>query len=159
MYSFFSDPSLCAYKYDKITSATMQDFPVAKKLASAFHTRRFFSVANYQNKAVYLTGGKTCCDLLTSIIVFQLDSETFIEGPPINIGRRSHSSTSSGHIVAIFGGWNNNDQYFSSIEYLDVIVNDRWQFLNDFVTIIPRMRALFIPISPTKFIVCGGISK
>ena len=128
-------------------------------MAIANHDREDFSVANYKNEAIYITGGDIANDRTTnSVVVFDLVTCTFHAGVPMQKSRESHSSTSAGYMIAVFGGCDDDGRKLSSIEILDIKAGNRspsWQFMN-VKAFTRREYPLTCPIGESKILVCGG---
>ena len=94
--------------------------PVVKKLPSLWRKARDFSVANFKNKKIILSGGFDQAATLVSI--YDLELSTWSKAPPMNYGREDHASCCLGDKVYVFSGFENQ----GSIESLDVIHGQEW---------------------------------
>ena len=155
LYIFAKTP-LTAYKFDATAPAHISN---KIKLASVSHRRSGFALANYQDSAIYITGGLVPCGGPTdSVLKFKLISNTFSEVCSLNVARLDHSSTSVGNIVAVFGGRTRSTYLDASIEVLDVTCMPQprtWQMVTS-RAFTARMLPLVCPLNRSQIVISGG---
>lgn len=111
-----------------MTIATAARFPIAHEFSvSDKQSRRCFSTASYRSRHIYIIGGFFNDGTETNeVLVFSLTTNSFSDGPLLNEARSTHSSTSSGNIVAVIGGNGIDCKLISSIEVLNVVEDTQW---------------------------------
>ena len=76
----FSQRPLVAFKLSNATSLTENEMAPAKEpLAASGHNRERFAIANGDNKAIYITGGRIDGVHTNTALIFDLESETFAQ--------------------------------------------------------------------------------
>ena len=166
-----SEQPVSAIKY---TDAAFYDgtMPLQKQnLSYASKKRGFFSVAHHQQKMeFYVTGGDVhqARGLMRRqewkssalVEIYNFGANQWRNGPNLNVARRYHSSCSLRDHIYVIGGTNETDEYFGSIEILDMNIPrpQKWALLNQDV-FSPRMSAAVIPINDTQFVIIGGFNN
>ena len=101
---------LAAYKSKSVLKISDQPSLNLEVLATADHTREDFSVANFGNHVIYITGGLVDGTPSASVLTFDISEResSFCSNsvPDMNESRCNHSSTVAGSKVWIFGGSN-----------------------------------------------------
>lgn len=91
--------------------------------------------------------------------IYNLETNKWRNGPNLNVARRYHSSCSLRDNIYAIGGTNDQDEYFSSIEILEILrPQQRWVLVyqNAFS---PRMCTAVIPIEDSQFVIIGGFNN
>ena len=78
-----------------------------------------YSISCAYNKIFYITGGKDGFEALNRTLVYKLGSSDFEETMNMNKARFSHSSTTLGSKVYVFGGRSKDMRVTASIEAFD----------------------------------------
>ena len=85
------------------------------------------SLANYENNAIYISGGRDWdtkgfkANYLASVVVYRLDTNKFETAPSMETAREKHGSVALGGKVYVFGGTGKSEgEMLKSIEYLIV---------------------------------------
>ena len=82
-----------------------------------------FSIANYKNRLIYLTGGMTNKLVrVDAVHVFDVIKFGWVTAPKMTKARWRHSSCSLGEYIYVFGGLDSN----GAIESLEVKVGCNW---------------------------------
>ena len=79
--------------------------PTYKILQPLLRAAHEFSVAVYGQSVVYLTGGKNAASNTKLVAVYDVVRDEWSEGPRLNHGRWSHTSTCLGSRVYVFGDY------------------------------------------------------
>ena len=69
-----------------------------------FTERRFASLANFQGKSIFLSGGFNPASTCKEVYEYRISSNTWSCAPYINQERNSHSSCAAGNFIYICGG-------------------------------------------------------
>ena len=96
-----------------------------------------------------------------AVIVFNLESKTLSDAPPMNEPRWGHGSTTIGRNIYVFAGGARYGS-LSSIEVLDGVLKDTsWRLLqsNSRSELLPRYFPILCPIGPSSILICGGVTK
>jgi len=121
----------------------------------------YYAVTLHKNDAIYATGGVVNNRSSTQTFSFDLDSESWREGPPLNVARRLHSSCCTGLKTFVLCGSGNNG-YLNSVEFLDLTVareseKYKWTLLELAQTSFnPRSSPLVCGISSSNILLMGG---
>ena len=83
-------------------------------LATTEEKRESFAISNFNDSAIFITGGyndEECSnifrigqDVLNTVQIFDKESQSFIQGPPMLYKRSCHTATSTQNAVIVFGG-------------------------------------------------------
>ena len=91
--------------------------------------RAHSSIANYRDRAVYITGGFSDTEkALDSVMKFDLSTREWTDAPAINQARLGHSSCVLGSKLYVFGG-RDGERYLNSLEVLNVPSNNLWSIV------------------------------
>ena len=159
LYSFYgwSLPKLIAYKYENVQWITADSVLERQEIGQTNDGSFDFSLANYQNKAIYVTGGARGGQIVNRVLALTIATKTFKLMPAMNVARAAHGSTSTGNILAVFGGNSHDRSTISSIEVLSVVQSNRWEKVEDQNQVFtPRSLPSVCAISPSKIIIYGG---
>ena len=116
-----------------------------------------FSVANYRDKAIYLSGGWDK-DWNTSAQVFALDllKSEWRNEANLQQSRCNHSSCTLGEKIFVFGGFSGTDRILNSIEELDLSAWwHRWRLIN-ITAMRPREKPAVCHVSDSEIAILGG---
>ena len=83
----------------------------------------WYGLANYNDMAIYLTGGWTR-KASAAVFSYYIDSDFWSEEPALNYARRNHGSCVAGTNLYVFAGWNRN--FLDTIECLNLIFKQSW---------------------------------
>ena len=172
LYLFSMEP-LAAYKCEKVVDITALEVPTCIELATTDHNREDFSVTNFGNCVIYITGGLVDCTPSNSVLTFHISDDSFCSDliPSMNESRCNHSSTVAGGKVWVFGGSNSTQKALDTIEVLDVMakkINGWWKPCGETMitwqtiktkAFTARLYPSVCAISPSKILICGGSGR
>ena len=90
---------------------------VHEQVALADQNRKYFTISNVQNQALYITGGKVNGHTSNTCLVFTIETGILSDSIAMNEPRWGHSSTGLADSVYVFGGFNGGQ--LSTIEILN----------------------------------------
>ena len=101
---------------EEITRTTLQRPIIAKYIIH-------FSVANLRDKSIFITGGLGLQEAVNWLLIYDIKSNSWREGPLMNQARFNHSSCVVGTTLFVFCGQSqvgNISGYVASIESIEV---------------------------------------
>ena len=81
-----------------------------------------FAMTNFKDIAIFIMADAFDRDAQTAntALIFDIQSQTFIEGPAMNYSRKLHAATSTKTSVIVFGGFKDFNTSCKEIEMLKV---------------------------------------
>ena len=147
---------LLVFKYGKIVEVqqlnmTDPEAPTATAKTGLSREARLFSVAAYQSKLFYLSGGQFDAEKKVSVYDIRIDQWSY--APPLNQRRESHASLCAGRQVYVFGGFKND----GSIEKLTVGSDEPWKLIVQPRQITKRHQSAIFLVNNQTIAVFGGL--
>ena len=155
----YGNPVTCI-KYEKF-----EDNCSKTELASLFATQmlKFFSVANWANTKIVLTGGQdNSADPSEKAFAYDIDSGEWQSLPSMNIPRDSHSSTCIGDKLFVACGYISAFELLNSVEMINLGLapeSQEWSMITVEGVLTPRYEPVFSPLGSDQLLLIGGGSE